>query len=251
MPYEKGNLFLHAIEREIGRERFDVLVRFPRELRDDPEAIARNTLVPTRAGAMVPLGELAKLAPQPDEWDTLNAEHARLSHGQSILDAARLALDMVSEAELNADSLTSRAIDALEEVAAVEPRLGNALEVLREAQAQLQDAAHSLNSVLGHTELDPDRLGELDSRMSVWMGLARRYRRQPHELPELLQGWQAELAELDAATDLAALERAAEQKRMNAGGAETGLLSAADNRNGKNSARLNEDLMASKPLTSC
>lgn len=157
------------------------------------------------------IGELAKLAPQPDEWDTLNAEHTRLSHGQSILDAARLALDMVSEAELNADSLTSRAIDALEEVAGVEPRLGNALEVLREAQAQLQDAAHSLNGVLGHTELDPDRLGELDSRMSVWMSLARRYRRQAHELPELLQGWQAELAELDAATDLAALERAAEQ----------------------------------------
>jgi Cu(I)/Ag(I) efflux system membrane protein CusA/SilA len=44
-----------------GRERFDVLVRYPRELRDDPDAIARNTLVPTRGGAMVPLGELARL----------------------------------------------------------------------------------------------------------------------------------------------------------------------------------------------
>ncbi|MEK6669368.1 MAG: DNA repair protein RecN [Pseudomonadota bacterium] len=157
------------------------------------------------------IGELAKLAPQPDEWEALNAEHTRLSHGQSILDAARVALDMVSEAELNAEGLTSRAIDALDEVAGVEPRLVNALEVLREAQAQLQDAAHSLNGVLGHTELDPDRLGELDARLSAWMGLARRYRRQAHELPELLQAWQAELAELDAATDLAALERDATQ----------------------------------------
>jgi len=157
------------------------------------------------------IGELAKLAPQPDEWEALNAEHTRLSHGQSILDAARVALDMVSEAELNAEGLTSRAIDALDEVAGVEPRLVNALEVLREAQAQLQDAAHSLNGVLGHTELDPDRLGELDARLSAWMGLARRYRRQAHELPELLQAWQAELTELDAATDLAALERDATQ----------------------------------------
>lgn len=157
------------------------------------------------------IGELAKLAPQPHEWDELNAEHTRLSHGQAILDAARVALDMVSEAELNAEGLTSRAIDALDEVAGVEPRLGNALEVLREAQAQLQDAAHSLNGVLGHTELDPDRLAELDARVSAWMGLARRHRRQPHELPELLQGWQAELAELDAATDLAALERGVTQ----------------------------------------
>ena len=90
-------------------------------------------------------------------------------------------------------------------------RLANALDVLREAQAQLQDAAHSLNGVLNHTELDPQRLQELDQRMSAWMALARRHRRPANELPALLQGWQTELAELDAATDLAALEHAAER----------------------------------------
>jgi len=86
------------------------------------------------------IGELDKLNPQADEWDTLNTEHSRLSHGQAILDAARGALDAVSEADDSAESLTARAIDALEDVASVEPHLGNALEVLREAQAQLQDA---------------------------------------------------------------------------------------------------------------
>ncbi|RTL28680.1 MAG: DNA repair protein RecN [Burkholderiales bacterium] len=157
------------------------------------------------------ISELDKLQPQADEWDELNTEHQRLSHGQAILDAARLALDAVSEADTNAESLTSRAIDALDEVAGVEPHLANALEVLREAQAQLQDAAHSLNSALHHTELDPDRLAELDNRMSAWMSLARRYRRPPQELPALLQSWKQELTELDAATDLAALEREAQQ----------------------------------------
>ena len=157
------------------------------------------------------IAELDKLAPQAGEWDELNAEHTRLSHGQSILDAARLALDAIAEAELNAEGLTARAIDALEEAAGYEPRLANAVEVLREAQAQLQDAAHSLHSVLGHTELDPDRLTDLDSRVSAWLSLARRHRRPPAELPELLQGWRAELAELDAASDLAELARQAEQ----------------------------------------
>jgi DNA repair protein RecN (Recombination protein N) len=155
------------------------------------------------------IGELDKLAPQPDEWAMLNAEHTRLSHGQSILDAARMALNMVSEADVNAEGLSSRAIHALNEVAGIDPRLNNALEVLREAQAQLQDAAYSLNSVLSHTDLDPDRLAELDARLSAWMSLARRHRRQPQELPELLRGWLTELTELDAAADLAALERAA------------------------------------------
>ncbi|PTX41712.1 Cu(I)/Ag(I) efflux system membrane protein CusA/SilA [Christiangramia gaetbulicola] len=43
-----------------GRERFPVRVRYPRELRDNPEAIKR-ILVPTSTGAQVPLGELADL----------------------------------------------------------------------------------------------------------------------------------------------------------------------------------------------
>jgi copper/silver efflux system protein len=44
-----------------GRERFDVSMRYPRELRDGPEAIVRNVLVPVSGGVMVPLGELARL----------------------------------------------------------------------------------------------------------------------------------------------------------------------------------------------
>ncbi|MES2089307.1 MAG: DNA repair protein RecN, partial [Pseudomonadota bacterium] len=104
-------------------------------------------------------------------------------------------------------ALTARAIDALESVANVDPDLASALEVLRSAQAQLQDVAHSLSSALRHTELDPDRLGELDSRISTWMSLARRFRRTPEDLPAVLQGWHDELTALDAAADLATLER--------------------------------------------
>ena len=43
-----------------GRERFPVRVRYPRELRDDPESVKR-ILVPTSSGAQIPLGELAEL----------------------------------------------------------------------------------------------------------------------------------------------------------------------------------------------
>ncbi|WP_310449517.1 efflux RND transporter permease subunit [Sulfuritalea sp.] len=44
-----------------GRERFGVQVRYPRELRADPQQIAREVLVPTMDGAMIPLGQLAKV----------------------------------------------------------------------------------------------------------------------------------------------------------------------------------------------
>ncbi|MDI1231852.1 MAG: efflux RND transporter permease subunit [Methylobacter sp.] len=45
-----------------GRERFNVIVRYPRELRDSPEMIATQVLVPIPGGAMIPLGQLARVS---------------------------------------------------------------------------------------------------------------------------------------------------------------------------------------------
>lgn len=42
-----------------GRERYTVNVRYPRDLRDAPETIARDVLVPLPGGGAVPLGEVA------------------------------------------------------------------------------------------------------------------------------------------------------------------------------------------------
>jgi DNA repair protein RecN (Recombination protein N) len=157
------------------------------------------------------IGEVDKLGPGADEWDELNAEHQRLAHAQSLLDGVRQALDLLSEAEPAADALAGRALDALEGLTRYDPQLGAVIEVLQGAQAQLQDAAHSLQAYLGRSEPDPARLAELDARLSTWLSLARRYRRPPAELPALLAGWKQEMAALDAATDLAALQAAAEQ----------------------------------------
>jgi DNA repair protein RecN (Recombination protein N) len=154
------------------------------------------------------VGEVDKLAPQADEWEELNADHQRLSNAQALMDAARLALDAVSEADASADVLTDRAVDALQGVADFDERLAGVAEVLKGAQAQLQDAAHSLSSYLHHADLDPERLQVLDERISAWMGLAKRYRRMPAELPGVLAQWQEELRQLDAASDLESLQSA-------------------------------------------
>ncbi len=44
-----------------GRERYGVTIRYPRDLRSDPQAIARDVQVPLPAGGTVPLGEVAKV----------------------------------------------------------------------------------------------------------------------------------------------------------------------------------------------
>ena len=44
-----------------GRERYTVNLRYPRDLRDDPQAIGRDVLVPLPGGGTVPLGAVAKI----------------------------------------------------------------------------------------------------------------------------------------------------------------------------------------------
>ena len=154
------------------------------------------------------LAEIDKLAPGDGEWATLNAEHQRLSHGQALLDGARLALAALADDEPAARTLTGRAIAALDGVARYDPALADVAEVLRTAQAQIDDSAHSLNAYLGRSEPDPGRLADLDVRLAAWVALARRYRRPAAELPALRAAWASELSGLDAAADVAGLERA-------------------------------------------
>ena len=154
------------------------------------------------------VGEIERLAPADGEWDSLNAEHGRLGHAQALIEAARQALEALSEADSSAAALAQQASDALASVARFDARLAPVLDVVHSAQAQLQDAAHTLSGYLQHTDIDPDRLAALDARLAAWIGLARRYRRAPEALAEQLALWQDELRALAAAADTAALERA-------------------------------------------
>ena len=153
------------------------------------------------------LAEVERLSPSDDEWHSLTAEHGRLSHAQALMTASQQALEDVSEGELNALKIVSRAASALREVADYDAALGPVIEALDGAELQLQDAAHSLSSYLNRADLDPQRLSELDDRMSAWMSLARRFRRSPEDLATLWGEWRTALAALDAAADLAGLQK--------------------------------------------
>ena len=54
-----GELVTTTVE---GRERFGVNVRYPRELRSDPQRIGTEVLVPTPSGAQIPLGQLTDIS---------------------------------------------------------------------------------------------------------------------------------------------------------------------------------------------
>jgi DNA repair protein RecN (Recombination protein N) len=172
---------------------------------------AQDTLANERERMAWQIGELDKLQPQLNEWDELNQQHSRLSNAQALIEAAQQASSSLEgEDEGGALALLSRATQSLLDLAAVEPEFQTLADVLASAQAQAEDAAHSLHAYLRKTDLDPEGLARLDERLGLWISLARRHKRPPEELPAVLDQWRRDLAQLDAASDLQGLE-AAEQ----------------------------------------
>lgn len=174
---------------------------------------AQDSLLRERERLAWQIGELEKLAPGVDEWEELNAQHGRLSNAQALRDAVQVAIDVLQESDDNATALLARAISSLQNQQHIEPEFKGLVEVLNAALAQMEDAAHSLHSYARHAELEPHRLAELDERLALWVNLARRYKRPPAELPELLASWQSELTKLDQAADLVQLEKLEDQAK--------------------------------------
>jgi DNA repair protein RecN (Recombination protein N) len=169
---------------------------------------AQTSLESERERLAWQIGELAKLAPATDEWDTLNAEHSTLANAQELLDAAHQAVEALEGDEHGAVRHLAKAQQLLQNQELVEQEFKGLAELLAQSLAQVEDVVHSLHAYTRKTEPDPQRLAQLDERMTLWMQLARRYKRSPAELPTLLAGWQADLVKLEAASDIAGLEKA-------------------------------------------
>ena len=153
------------------------------------------------------ISEVAKLAPAAGEWEDINIQHSRLSNAQALRDAVQTAAEVLQESDNSAATMLGRAISALQNQVHIEPAFTAVIEVLGSALAQTEDAMHSLHSYARHAELEPEQLAKLDERLSLWISLARRYKRAPAELPAVYVSWQAEVLALDAAADLAQLEK--------------------------------------------
>ncbi len=185
--------------------------REARQALDDARR-AQDTLATERERLAWQIGELDKLAPGEQEWEELNTQHGRLSNAQALMDAAQQANALLEgDEQAGALTLLARASQSLSELALVEPEFQTLADVLASAQAQAEDAAHSLHAYLRRADLDPDRLAQLDERLGLWVSLARRYKRTPEELPAVWVQWKKDLARLEAAGDLQALEVAEQQ----------------------------------------
>ncbi|KNH10110.1 DNA repair protein RecN [Candidatus Burkholderia brachyanthoides] len=159
------------------------------------------------------LSEFDKLAPQPGEWEEVSAEHHRLSHSASLIDGVQGALGALSESDDTMISQLGSIISKLRGLADIDPELNDALAALEPAEIQLQEASYSLSHYAQRLELDPDRLAQVEKRMDQLHSTARKFCLHPETLPEEREARRRQLAELDAAADLDALNAIADKAK--------------------------------------
>jgi DNA repair protein RecN (Recombination protein N) len=178
------------------------------------------------------LTELDKLAPQPGEWEEINAEHKRLSHSANLIDGVQGALGALSESDEAMIAHLGSIVSKMRDLAEIDPTLNDVLAALEPAEIQLQEAAYSLSHYAQKLELDPDRLAQVEKRLDALHSAARKFRLQAETLPEEHEARRTQLAALDAAADLDSL-RAAEAEAKEAFVAEAKKLSKARAKAGK------------------
>ncbi|WP_025601569.1 DNA repair protein RecN [Burkholderia sp. WSM2230] len=159
------------------------------------------------------LAELDKLAPQPGEWEEVNAEHRRLSHSANLIDGVQGALNALSESDEAMITHLASIVSKVRDLAEIDPALNDVLAALEPAEIQLQEAAYSLSHYAQKLELDPDRLAQVEKRLDALHSAARKFRLQPETLPEEHETRRAQLAALDAAADLDSLHAAEARAR--------------------------------------
>ncbi|PRH50229.1 DNA repair protein RecN [Burkholderia multivorans] len=172
------------------------------------------------------LAELDKLAPQPGEWEEVSAEHKRLSHSANLIEGVRGALDALSESDEAMLTQLGAIVSKLRSLADYDAALGDALASLEPAEIQLQEAVYSLSHYAQRLDLDPDRLAQVEMRLDALHSTARKFRLPPDTLHEEHAARRAQLAALDAAADVGALE-AAQAKAWDAYLADAKRLSKA------------------------
>ena len=154
--------------------------------------------------------ELSRLAPAPGEWETVSQSHDSLAHAAELMEAAQ-----ETEEAINGDNGLQAQIyrcqKKLEALSRIEPRFNESLNLLASIEAELGEVSANMRDVASRSDLDPAELAAQEQRLGELMGMARKYRIEPQDLPAKMQEIEAALQQLQAAADIAALEAAAER----------------------------------------
>jgi DNA repair protein RecN (Recombination protein N) len=143
------------------------------------------------------LDELDKLALDENEYETLNAEHKKLANVDQDIEQANEALALLNEREdFNISDALHKAQQLFQVLSQKHPALKASTESIDNALIQIEESADDLKHYLDQLDCDPEKLNEIDQRLSKVHQIARKHHIKPEALFSFHQKLQQELDSL-------------------------------------------------------
>lgn len=160
--------------------------------------------------------EIRALELQPGDEVVIEQDARRMKHSKRLLEFASNSQDVLDGDE---DSITSRLqtlLSRASELKQHDAELAEKLTPLEQARATIVDVAYELRDYANSLDADPDRLEEVESRLSRLRQLQKKYGATAAEILDSLKTTEEEIRELEASDErLSQLEteaRAFEEK---------------------------------------
>ncbi|HEY6418698.1 MAG TPA: DNA repair protein RecN [Candidatus Binataceae bacterium] len=141
--------------------------------------------------------ELERAALASGEDEHLAKERTILVNLVRLAAAAAEAHDTLYGADTAAIDSIASAEARLKDAAALDPKLGEVLEMIRSARTTLDEAARALGAYAGKVEPDPARLEQIETRLQELIRLKRKYGGSIDAAIQTLERSRVEIAELE------------------------------------------------------
>ena len=141
--------------------------------------------------------ELEQLNLQAGELARLEAEQRTLANAEDILRGSQQLAAFCGDEEQGLSVNLHRALHILRNLPEKSAPLKTAEELLSSAHIQIEEAQHEIERHIDNFNLDPERLTQVEERLSVIYDIARKHRIRPEELPDFITQLNQDLEQLD------------------------------------------------------
>lgn len=145
--------------------------------------------------------ELDALGLESGEIEQLEKEQRQLAGAESILQSSQTVAQICEDDEAGILASLHRALHLLHGLSDKPDALATTEELLQSAQIQVQEAQQELNHHIDSFEMDPQRLMQIEERLTSCYNIARKHRITPEELIELHTSLANELEQLGGDED--------------------------------------------------
>lgn len=173
------------------------------------------------------LSELERAGVGEGEFESLEAERSRIKHSVLLKEKTSGAHTTIAGEETSALTLVSHAAQSLEQCAEYEPDARKWCEALGRASIELEEAARELENYVDGLGSDPARLEDIEDRLHLIKGLARKHGGSVEALLKKQGEIAREVNEVENYDDILEAKRAQLEELSNARADIAGRLSKA------------------------